>query len=319
MRQFPKKSCFARLYLHNVILCKMATLFIDIGSNSIKSLLAKFEGGKVLAIAECAENRRISSAEGLKPGAAGIICGAVGSLASFAKSKCEKFDIFCFGTSALRDSPAAKEVLKDLEGRGVKVRALSGEEEARLSFEGAMLDPFLKISPADSLVYADLGGGSMEFVVKQGGKISNIKSLPLGAVRLTNAFMKNGPLDRAGLCARCKELLSQIPAPEKPFKLVVAGGAVSAARFILGGGKMSERRRLGAADFLGVLNTAETLGAEGLEKKFGTPKNRADILPAAFLCLIEAIKHFGAEYLVHTQYSLRYGVASSYFSGRISY
>ena len=294
---------------------KMATLFIDIGSNSIKALLADFAGGKISRIAEYTQNSRISAGGTLKPDAAEIIFEAVGSLASSAKEARQDFGVFCFGTSALRDSPAAQNVLKDLKSRGVEIRVLSGEEEALLSFGGAMLDPNLGAEKSGSLVYADLGGGSMEFVVCSGGKIAHMQSLPLGAVRLTNAFRQGAGLDRAALCAHCGRLLREIPAPEKPFKLVVAGGAVSAARFILGGGKMSEKTRLTIADFLEVLGVADALGAGGLEKKFGTPKNRSDILPAAFLCLIETLRRFGAEYLIHTQYSLRFGVAEKFFRG----
>ena len=297
----------------------MATLFIDIGSNSIKALLARFECGRVARIAEYTQNSRISSAGGLKPDAADIIFDCANELSALAKNDCASFGAFCFGTSALRDSPTANGVLKSLGGRGLKIRVLSGQEEAILSFEGAMLDENLNISPSEPIVYADLGGGSMEFVVRQNGKISMIKSLPIGAVRLTNSFAQNSSLDRAGLRLHCAQMMSQIPVPRGNFRLVVAGGAVSAARFILGGGKMSEKRELSLRDFEDALSIADSFGAEGLEKKFGTPKNRADILPAAFLCLIETIRHFGAGCLEHTQFSLRYGVAAAYFAGRLNY
>ena len=82
----------------------METLFVDIGSNSIKSLLADFRGGKLVAVADRSEHSRISSPEGLKPDAAQIIADAVNSLCRRSLKNSDKFDVFCFGTSALRES-----------------------------------------------------------------------------------------------------------------------------------------------------------------------------------------------------------------------
>ena len=291
----------------------METLFVDIGSNSIKSLLADFRGGKLVAVADRSEHSRISSPEGLKPDAAQIIADAVNSLCRRSLKNSDKFDVFCFGTSALRESKSANAVLSGLEKSGIEIRVLSGMEEAELSFEGATGDSYLNLLPDSSVVYGDLGGGSMEFVSRQNSKIIGMDSLPIGAVRLTNSFTKNGELDRAGLKDRCASLLKRIPRPNGGFKLVVAGGALSAARFILGNGEICEKRELSLEDFGFCLNLAEKLGAEGLSEKFGTPKNRGDILPAAFLCLMEVLKHFEAPFMVHTQISLRYGVANAYF------
>lgn len=291
----------------------METLFVDIGSNSIKSLLADFREGKLAAVADRSEHSRISSPEGLKPDAAQIIADAVNSLCKRSLKNSEKFDVFCFGTSALRESKSAGAVLSELEKSGIEIRVLSGMEEAELSFEGAMGDSYLNLSSDSSVVYGDLGGGSMEFVSRQNSKIIGMDSLPIGAVRLTNSFTENGILDSGRLKERCASLLKRIPKPKGGFKLVAAGGALSAARFILGNGEICERRELSLGDFEFCLDLANKLGADGLSDKFGTPKNRGDILPAAFLCLMEVLKYFEAPFMTHTQISLRYGVANAYF------
>lgn len=295
----------------------MKTLFIDIGSNSIKSLLADFDGKKLIDIADRSEQSRISSPSGLKDDAVQIILDAVNSLCRRSKKNCENFDIFCFGTSALREAKNAKDVLSELENLGVNIRVLSGKEEAILSFEGALGDEYLNVLPTSSIVYGDLGGGSMEFVSRLNSEIIGIDSLPIGAVRLTNKFTENGMLNREALKAHCIELLKRIPKPNNEFKLVVAGGAVSAARFILGEGEICAKREVSIEDFKFCLNLADELGALGLSEKFGTPKNRGDILPAAFLCLIEVLKYFNASFMTHTKISLRYGVAQAYFNKKI--
>lgn len=289
------------------------TLFIDIGSNTIKALLASFEANSVIGIEEFSLPNRISSKTGLVDDAVNIITSSVLQLSLLAKSKIDKpFETVCFGTSALRDSPNAKEVLHQLVLRGICVRVLSGKEEALLSFKGAMSDEVLKSFPKNNVLYGDLGGGSMEFVSKF--KLEEIcDSLPLGAVRLTNMFSINGHLDSAELKKFCQKNLSKIVIPENDFTFAISGGAVSAARHILGAGLASDNPCVTKSDLLYCLNEANTLGAEGLSLKYQTPKNRADILPAAFICLIEVLKAANRDSFIHTRHSLRYGVAEMYY------
>ena len=45
----------------------------------------------------------------------------------------------------------------------------------------------------------DLGGGSCELTVSQGGHIRDAVSLPLGAVRLTNEFLRHDPTRKGEL------------------------------------------------------------------------------------------------------------------------
>lgn len=294
---------------------KMPTLFIDIGSNTIKSLLADFKQGELLPVCEATVPNRISSVDGLKAEASRIIEDSIAELSQKAKEFSEDFSIVAFGTSALRDSKNAPQVLTELKKRGINVRVLSGQEEAVFSFEGAMCDKSLNLPPSQNLIYGDLGGGSMEFVVKDDGKFICIDSLKIGAVRLTNAFFKNGYNEESVREATdfCREQLLKIAKPNVPYSLVCAGGALSAARIILGGGKMSENRILEVGHFMMGLNECLELGSDGVCKKYGVVKNRADILPAAFICLIAVMKHFGVSKIHHTQMSLRYGIAKNYF------
>lgn len=289
------------------------TLFIDIGSNTIKSLLASLESNQVKALGEFSLPRRISSKNGLADDAADIITSSVLELNSLAKSKLNKpFETVCFGTSALRDSPNAKEVLRQLLLRGICVRVLTGKEEAMLSFRGAMGDESLKGRPKLNVLYGDLGGGSMEFVSKSGFDTFP-DSFPVGAVRLTNMFTKDGSLDVASLRDFCREIFLKIKLPAGDFDFVISGGAITAARRILGGGNMSANKCVTMQDINFCLKEAISLKADGLSKKYGTPKNRADILPAAFLCIIELLKTVNRNYFIHTRRSLRYGVAELYY------
>jgi exopolyphosphatase/guanosine-5'-triphosphate,3'-diphosphate pyrophosphatase len=87
-------------------------------------------------------------------------------------------------TSAVRDAYNKTEFLELVEKRtGLKVRVLSGEEEAAMSYRGVLSG--LRVEP-DSTLVIDIGGGSTEFIWKQGERL-NLASVNAGAVRLTAA------------------------------------------------------------------------------------------------------------------------------------
>src|SRR5205814_1003410 len=94
-------------------------------------------------------------------------------------------------TSAMRDARNAQAFLEWVRSAtGWKVEIVSGVEEARLIHlglvSGARIDQF-------PTLMLDLGGGSCELTVTQGGHIRDAVSLPLGAVRLTNEFLGHDP------------------------------------------------------------------------------------------------------------------------------
>ena len=99
--------------------------------------------------------------------------------------------VLCVGTSALRDASDRGDFLSAVKHYlGLEIRVISGEEEARLSFLGALSNkPALK----GSVLVADIGGGSTEFVSGKAGKYEGCRSLNVGSVRLTERFFHHDP------------------------------------------------------------------------------------------------------------------------------
>ncbi len=93
-------------------------------------------------------------------------------------------------TSAVRDAANADAFLEPAsEVVGVRAEVLSGDEEGRVSYEGATDDlPGI----AGQTVVIDIGGGSTEIVTLAGGAIAAI-SLDIGCVRLTERYLKSDP------------------------------------------------------------------------------------------------------------------------------
>jgi exopolyphosphatase/guanosine-5'-triphosphate,3'-diphosphate pyrophosphatase len=92
-------------------------------------------------------------------------------------------------TAALRDAQNAPALLERIrEELGVEVRIISGEEEAWYGFLGAVHD-----LPVDHGVLFDLGGGSMQVSHFQERTLQRSVSLPLGSLRLSDAFLPSDP------------------------------------------------------------------------------------------------------------------------------
>src|SRR4051794_28126580 len=95
-------------------------------------------------------------------------------------------------TSASRDARNRDEFYAGVdELLGVRPDVISGDEEARLSFAGALS----RIRPeAEPVLVMDIGGGSTELIVGDAaGQVSSAISLDIGSVRVTERFLKTGP------------------------------------------------------------------------------------------------------------------------------
>lgn len=103
-------------------------------------------------------------------------------------------------TSASRDARNRDEFFAGIEELvGVRPDVISGDEEARLSFAGALsrIRP-----PAEPVLVMDIGGGSTELIVGDAaGEVSSAISLDVGSVRLTERFLGAGPPPPAALQA----------------------------------------------------------------------------------------------------------------------
>ena len=91
----------------------------------------------------------------------------------------------CFATAAVRNSANCQEVLDEVQQRcGVSIELLSGIDEARLGFVGAMWH-----SGATTGVQIDVGGGSSEVLLYENGLAQGGTSIPLGSLSLFEKYV----------------------------------------------------------------------------------------------------------------------------------
>lgn len=186
----------------------MPSAAIDIGSQSLL-LTVLDDGGRVLHD----ESRVARLGAGL--GDRGMFKpdrmeAARATLAEFAATArrlgVEPDQIRAAATSAARRAMNAETFFARVRSEtGIQVRIISGEEEARLTWLGAM--HALRMPDGPSVVI-DLGGGSTELVLGDTERIFSRVSLELGAVRLTEAYLGTGPADPRAL-ARLREHLDE--------------------------------------------------------------------------------------------------------------
>jgi exopolyphosphatase/guanosine-5'-triphosphate,3'-diphosphate pyrophosphatase len=100
-------------------------------------------------------------------------------------------DFLGFATSAVRDAVNGDDVLARIQQRtGARIRVLSGENEARLTFLAARR--WFGWSSGRLLV-VDIGGGSLEIGAGLDEEPEAVMSLPLGAGRLTRDWFTADP------------------------------------------------------------------------------------------------------------------------------
>lgn len=305
----------------------MHAAVIDIGSNSIKALVAtRRTDGRLEALLMHTIDARISAGlgkarpslgeEGMTRGLAAIE-DLLARVAPFAPAKIE-----LVATSAVRDAANGTEFRERVaRATGHGIRILSGDEEAELIGRGLTCDPALE-SLRDFYVF-DLGGGSLECLAYRNRAVIAAASLPLGCVRLTERFVSDPaaplvPAERTALEAHLREQLANGPFA---FPLhvgaaaVFTGGSMTTVRGLFGareGRRMPEASaEIQIEDLRTLLEQVAALSLEQRRALPGMPSARADVFPAALVTIDQVARTGGFPLLRHSLYNLRWGLADA--------
>ncbi|HMO63627.1 MAG TPA: diol dehydratase reactivase ATPase-like domain-containing protein [Verrucomicrobiota bacterium] len=146
---------------------------VDVGTNSVKLLVARVRGAEVIPVFERAEQTRLGRGfyedHRLRPEAVRHTAQAVAGFVHRAR-ELGASAIRVLATSAVRDAVNSAELTDALSAAtGLPVEVISGEVEAAMAFRGVCTDPGLAGRP---LLVMDLGGGSTEFIVGRDGAMS---------------------------------------------------------------------------------------------------------------------------------------------------
>ncbi len=298
---------------------------IDIGSNSIKSLVARRgEDVAVELVHGLTIEARISAGiSGVRPrlGEEGMQRGvdAIRELLADA-APFHPRSTRLVATSAVRDAANGLEFRERVRAAtGCEIRILTGEEEANAIGRGLTCDPALR-HLRDFYLF-DLGGGSLECLSFRDRRVDRAVSLQLGCVRLTERFVADpaapfSPEAAAAIAAHAGEELARsgflfdLPTGAAA---VATGGTVATLRTILGerAGTDFEHTtpRVGLDAVRGLLAELGALPLAERRHVAGLPAGRADVFPAALATLQRLADAGGFTEFINSVYNLRYGLA----------
>jgi len=221
-------------------------------------------------------------------------------------------------TSAVRDaSNGAAFAARVREDYGLDACVLSGDEEAQMTFLGAMSG---RPAPTEPTVVIDIGGGSTEFIIGRGRTAGFHVSLPVGVVRMSERHIRCDPpapqeLQALSLDVR-ETLLEDLPPQERASVgrgIAVAGTATSAASIDQELDPYDPARvhgytlQLATVELL--LARLADMSEEERRRVVGLNPDRAPTIVAGMIVLEEALRAFELEEVEVSEHDILYGGA----------
>jgi len=300
---------------------------IDIGTNTLRLLIVE---STECAWKEISSDRKMtrlgegfSKNQKLTPSA---IQRTLEALKSFYRAIQQFYcdEVLCVATSAVREARNQNEFLS-LAKKEIpfKIRVISGEEEARLTWLGVCHS----FSPStDYQIMIDIGGGSTEWILANRENILDKISLPIGAVSLTEQFLFSDPPDLNELnhmknnirisLARVKEsflkILNPLPSMARITWVGTAGTVTTLSAMAqkldqysfekVNGFVLTQSAVEGLYQIIVSKRKEERIGLKGLET------GREDIILAGTVILLETMLYFDFNQIQVSDYGLREGI-----------
>jgi exopolyphosphatase/guanosine-5'-triphosphate,3'-diphosphate pyrophosphatase len=293
---------------------------IDIGSNSVRQIVADVSPeGTITVVDEMKAAPRL----GADVDVTGVLgtqamqqaAEAIGRMATLARQLgAERIE--AVATSAVRDAANGDQFIARVrQEAGLTLRIIDGRDEARLSYRSALAHFDLGVGRT---VVMDIGGGSLELALSADGVLDDLVSLPLGALRLTERYLRDGATHgalrklRKDVRASLRDVL-----PRRDWRgaqLIGSGGTFTnlAGIHLARRGMLSARNVHETAvprmevehilDALAVMTPDERRAVPGLNV------GRSDIIVAGLAVAAEVLARIEARELVVSRYGIREGL-----------
>ncbi|MGC3961103.1 MAG: hypothetical protein QM813_25195 [Verrucomicrobiota bacterium] len=303
---------------------------IDVGTNSVKLLVADVAGPEIHPI--CEESKQTRLGQGfyethrLLPESVTNTAQAVATFVTQAQALHAQH-IRVIATSAARDAINAQDLIAAIaHASGQHLEIISGEQEADWAFHGVTTDPALAQVP---LLLLDAGGGSTEFILGCGSQKHFRQSFRLGTVRLLETIPHSDPPTREEFAetrhwvrnfvaekirptlAPALERETQLQTGQTPILLVGTGGTTTILarmeaqletydRVIIENTRISLARLRWHTENLWSMPLARREGIVGL------PRKRADVILTGTVIFEAVMEQFGFTELRVSMRGLRF-------------
>jgi len=295
---------------------------VDIGSNSVRMMAAEVSHGETRILAEDRQVTRLGESVfrsgRISKEALDFLCANLARMAAI-YTRLDIVGVRAVATSAVRDASNQQEFLQRTgTALGTNVEVISGPEEARLIHLGVEARwP----RPKERTLIIDVGGGSAELIISQSGQLIDSVSKPLGAVRLTEVFLRNDP-PQAEELSRLESYISEkltpfqkLHAAEK-FDRAVATSATAAA--IVSAVNEVPRTKRDEADRMRastgqIRDLYRSLAGSDLaarRKMAGIGPKRAEIIIAGTTVFLRVLELFGHRSLYYCNGGVRDGIVA---------
>jgi exopolyphosphatase / guanosine-5'-triphosphate,3'-diphosphate pyrophosphatase len=293
---------------------------IDLGTNSIRLVVAEVESSATYRILEnLREQTRLG--EGLhesgRIGEAALhrSLTALGTMKAIADGY-RVDELRAIATSAVREAENGAELVEAARARhGIEVEVIPADVEARLAFRSVQQHFPLDASPT---AIVDIGGGSLEIVLVAGTVIDEVHSLPLGAVRLTEAYIRSDPIrpeEWKALRRRIKrEIRERLGKPTfTAATMIGSGGTFTTLAAMVAAERGDEAPSthgyvLGRADLVHLLDRLREAPLRDRRQLRGLGPERADIIVAGVAAVERLAKHLGVQRIVVNERGIRDGL-----------
>jgi exopolyphosphatase/guanosine-5'-triphosphate,3'-diphosphate pyrophosphatase len=230
--------------------------------------------------------------------------------------------VVAVATSAMREAPNGSDLLRQIESElGLEVNIISGQEEARRIYLGVLSCMDFQNQPH---VIVDIGGGSTELVLADSDRPRFLSSTKVGAVRLTQEFVKNDPLTPSEFCylqayvrgmleRPIDELRNQLQKSER-LRLIGTSGTIKTLATIDAIAKLGNEPNplqgyeLSLFDLENLVQRLASLNYEERAKIAGMDAKRSEIIVAGAIILWETMQMLNIDSLTVCERALREGV-----------
>ena len=300
----------------------MRVAAIDCGTNSIRLLIADIDGNNFREIVRDMEIVRLGQGVDqtgqFHPDAIARTLAAVDKFAAeIAKRGVEKIR-FC-ATSATRDATNRHLFVDGVRERlGIELEVISGDEEAALSFAGAIKD----LDPSNGpFLVVDIGGGSTEFVFGT-STVEAARSVNIGCVRMSERHFASDPATpeqieaaRTDIQEAIAQAAAVVPITKAKTLVAVAGTATTVAaaalelpeydRYAIHLSRISAQQTHDAATMFATKTREQRISLGYMHP------GRVDVIAAGSLVLSEIMKATGATEFVASESDILDGMAFS--------
>jgi exopolyphosphatase/guanosine-5'-triphosphate,3'-diphosphate pyrophosphatase len=284
---------------------------IDVGSNTVLLTVAEYDPEIGLVVLEEGEDQPRLGAGLATTGrlSEDAILRALRTLAAMGDvSRSHGVQrLAAVATAAVREATNGAEFVERARALDIPLRIISPETEAALSYRSAAYH----FPAGGRQLVADIGGGSLELIGAMNGRVRLSRSLPLGAVRLTELGL---PLDQLRDHIR-REISGPVQPAEWAGSTVIGSGgtfaslaAMALARRGSPAGSPVHGTVVAAEEVEQLLGTLATLSPEQRRQTPGLRPERADIIVAGLAVVLQLLERVVAKGVTVSGFGLRDGL-----------